>query len=145
VYQALALAWSFQRVSKKCPAIEPGKENHMDAFAQCEVQGNILSQASQSNSFQIAQWQANKRDLLRISIDNYKGTLVLNIRLWFTKDGKLLPSGKGIAVNLRHLPRFSETVTEALAIARANDLIPSESGDDDSARGQFPVKPSSAS
>jgi hypothetical protein len=87
----------------------------------------VLSQHAlqcNSDSVIVAEWALNKRETLRVSIELYRGTWLINVRKWFEgADGELRPGNKGIALGLRHLPQLQEAVTKALSFARERGLV----------------------
>jgi hypothetical protein len=66
----------------------------------------------------IAEWPINKRESVRVSVEQYKGVDLVNIRKWFkAEDGSLRPGKAGIALNVKHLPQLTEAMTKALSAA----------------------------
>jgi Transcriptional Coactivator p15 (PC4) len=64
----------------------------------------------------VAEWMINKRESVRVSVEQYKGVDLVNIRKWFkAEDGSLRPGKAGIALNVKHLPRLTEAMTMALS------------------------------
>lgn len=73
----------------------------------------------------IAEWEINRRESLRVELHEFKGTMIIGIRKWFTTTvGGLAPGKDGINLSLKHLPRLAAAVTQALEIARAQGNIP---------------------
>src|SRR5215472_13016802 len=53
----------------------------------------------------IAQWWKNRGgESVRVTLSTYADRNLVDLRTWFTADGKLQP-GKGFAADVRHLPR----------------------------------------
>jgi hypothetical protein len=72
----------------------------------------------------IAQWELNRRETLRVELHEFRGTKLLGIRKWFATDnGDLAPGKSGINVNVKHLPKLAEAISDALARANAEGLI----------------------
>jgi Transcriptional Coactivator p15 (PC4) len=73
----------------------------------------------------IAEWMINnRRERLRVSIEQFKGVYLINVRKWFeVEDGLLRPGKAGIALNVKHLPQLAEAMIKALAVASERDLI----------------------
>jgi Transcriptional Coactivator p15 (PC4) len=64
----------------------------------------------------VAEWAINRRESVRVSVEQYKGVDLVNIRKWFkAEDGSLRPGKAGIALNVKHLPRLTEAMTMALS------------------------------
>jgi hypothetical protein len=75
----------------------------------------------------IGEFQANAREVARVSLETFNGSDLVQVRKWFrADDGKLHPGKRGIAVNVRHLPRLVELLTSALKKARVLRLIDGE-------------------
>src|ERR1700744_1346264 len=96
----------------------------------------IAQGASQSNSaipadpLIVAEWPINRRDdSLRVSLENYQTSRLINIRKWYVDDdGQQRPTKRGIALSLAQLPRLAAALNEALRIATERGLIDSNSG-----------------
>jgi len=72
----------------------------------------------------VAEWPLNARETVRVSIEQYKGALLFNVRKWFDAgNGELRPGKHGIAFGVKHLPKLAEAVNGALALARSRGLI----------------------
>jgi hypothetical protein len=72
----------------------------------------------------IAEWQVNRRERVRVSIERFDGTWLINIRRWFeADDGSIRPGKRGIALGVKHLPQLAEAIGDALASARERGLI----------------------
>jgi hypothetical protein len=71
----------------------------------------------------IAEWTINRRESVRVSVEQFKGIDLINIRKWFeAEDGSLRPGKAGIALNIKHLPQLTEAMTKALALASKHKL-----------------------
>jgi hypothetical protein len=83
-----------------------------------------------SEPITIAEWWKNRRgEWIRVRLSTYDDRNLINLRTWYTADGKLQP-GKGFASEVRHLPRLA---AKAEANARELGLITS---DDENAGAQ---------
>jgi hypothetical protein len=68
----------------------------------------------------IAEWPINRRESVRVSVEQYKGVDLVNLRKWFrVEDGSLRPGKAGIALNVKHLPQLAEAMAKALSAAAA--------------------------
>ena len=87
----------------------------------------------------IAEWQINRRDRVRVSIEQFKGIDLINIRKWFeAEDGSLRPGKDGIALNVKHLPQLADAIVKALAETRERGLVLSDHPSDAAAsRGEI--------
>ena len=72
----------------------------------------------------IAQWSRNARDTVMVRIDQFNGTMVVDIREWWmSPSGELKPGPKGITMSVRHLPSLARALTKADAAARQLGLL----------------------
>jgi hypothetical protein len=70
----------------------------------------------------IAQWDRNRREVIRVELGRSNGHDVFSVRTWFRDDGLLKPRS-GITLSLRHLPAAAEAVGKALDEARRLGLV----------------------
>jgi hypothetical protein len=77
----------------------------------------------------IAEWPIKRGEIARVSIENYKGTWLIDLRKWFEVDaGDWRATSKGLKISVKHLRRISAAMNEALEIASARGLIPADKG-----------------
>lgn len=65
--------------------------------------------------------QKNKRETLRVALDEYKGVQLIDVRVCVeltVSSGLLTPTGKGVSVNVALLPELRRLLTDAEAKAR---------------------------
>ncbi|MCD0417280.1 transcriptional coactivator p15/PC4 family protein [Rubrivivax sp. JA1024] len=72
----------------------------------------------------IAEWPINRREHLRVTIEDFNGSPLLNIRKWYKAEGgdELLPSKRGIALSVRHVGQLTAALSEASREARRLSL-----------------------
>jgi Transcriptional Coactivator p15 (PC4) len=53
-------------------------------------------------------WKNRRGESVRISLSTYKGRNLVDVRTWATDpaEGRLMPTTKGIATEVRYLPKF---------------------------------------
>lgn len=96
----------------------------MDTQAQPErPRNNYLAKSGAVDPFIVAEWPINRHDTVRLSIEQFKGVWLVNLRKWFEAEDSELRPGKGIALSVRHLPQLAEAVAKALSIARERGLM----------------------
>jgi hypothetical protein len=79
----------------------------------------------------IAQWWKNRSgEAVRVQLSNYADRNLVDVRTWFTADGKLRP-GKGFAADVRHLTGLAAALTKAVAKATELGLISADNDDGD--------------
>ena len=73
----------------------------------------------------IASFPKNKFEEVRVSIKEFKGYDLLDIRVYAaTKDGEeKVPTGKGISVNVSHFHELKSAFLEAEKVLRQNNLL----------------------
>jgi hypothetical protein len=65
-----------------------------------------------------------RRDAIVVSISTFEDRNLFGVRIYTTStDGKMLPTTKGIAVNIARLPELHAAVTHALAKAKELGLL----------------------
>jgi hypothetical protein len=77
----------------------------------------------------IAEWWKNRRgESIRLLLSQFQGRSIIDLRTWYTADGKLKP-GKGFAAEVRHLPRLAAAIAKAEAKS-ARDSADEGAGDE---------------
>jgi hypothetical protein len=96
----------------------------MTTLAQTTPQGNRPCTQSDPDSGIIDEWPLKRHERLRVSVELFNGTWLINCRKWFeAENGEWRPGKQGVALGVKHLPRLAEAVTKALSIARERGLI----------------------
>jgi Transcriptional Coactivator p15 (PC4) len=96
----------------------------MTPFAQNGPRGNSRRTNSDADALMVAEWAVNQREIVRVSIEQYKDTWLVNCRKWFeSENGELRPSRRGIALSVRNLPRLAAAFANAVSIGRERGLI----------------------
>lgn len=54
----------------------------------------------------------NAREEIRVSVDDYRGIALANIRTWYLDGDELRPGKQGLAVRLELLPELIEALRE---------------------------------
>jgi hypothetical protein len=72
----------------------------------------------------IASIGKNRSEVIRVSLSEYNGHDLANLRVWFTADdGDMRPSKAGIAFRLEKLPAVIQALNDLEAEARRLGLI----------------------
>jgi hypothetical protein len=78
----------------------------------------------------VAEWAISRHERVRVSIEQFKGVDLINIRKWFeAEDGSLRPGKAGIALNVKHLPQLADAVAKAFSGARERGLVSTDASD----------------
>jgi Transcriptional Coactivator p15 (PC4) len=78
----------------------------------------------------VSEWWRNRSgQSIRISLSTFQGKNLIDVRTWATVDGKLKPTTKGFAADVRHLPQLVSALTKACSQARELGLIENDAGD----------------
>jgi transcriptional coactivator p15 (PC4) len=67
-------------------------------------------------------WRDRSGHAVRVSLSTFNGHNLVDVRTWWTKDGKLKP-GRGFAANVRHLPKLATALAKATRKAVELGLI----------------------
>jgi hypothetical protein len=73
-------------------------------------------------------WRNRKHEAVVSTLSTYQGRNIFDIRIHAMKEGRLVPTPKGVAVVVLRLPELQKAVTKALKQARELGLL-----DDDGA------------
>ena len=72
----------------------------------------------------IAEWPVNRRECVRISLEQFKGVELINIRKWYRADDESIrPTRDGIALHVKHQPQLAEAIGKALKVAHERGLL----------------------
>ena len=71
----------------------------------------------------VGEWWKNRAgESIRVRLSTYEGHNLIDVRTWYTDDGRLVP-GKGFACGIRHLPKLISVLTKAATEARSRGLL----------------------
>ena len=69
-------------------------------------------------------WKNRKHDAIVVSLSTYEGRNLIDVRQhYMTKDGKLAPTSKEVAIVVLRLPDLAKAITKALAKAQELGLL----------------------
>jgi Transcriptional Coactivator p15 (PC4) len=72
-------------------------------------------------------WKNRKHDAIVVSLSTYEGRNLIDVRQHFmTKDGKLAPTSKGVAMVVLRLPDLAKAINKAVSKARELGLLDDE-------------------
>jgi hypothetical protein len=72
----------------------------------------------------VAEWSINRRDRVRVSIEEFRGVPLVGIRKYYeAADGEHRPSRQGISLKVEQLPALAKAIEQALATARERGLV----------------------
>jgi hypothetical protein len=73
----------------------------------------------------IASIEKNSRESLRVTLDEFKGHRLVNMRVWFkANDGETRPGNSGIAIKIEKLEELLSALAKAQSDARAAGWLP---------------------
>jgi Transcriptional Coactivator p15 (PC4) len=76
------------------------------------------------------EWINRRHDALTITLTTYNGTNLVDLRKYaMNREGKLVPTPKGISIKVTRLPDLLKAITKAAKQARDLGLIDDENGD----------------
>jgi hypothetical protein len=73
-------------------------------------------------------WKNRRHDAVIVSLSTYEGHNLVDLRTHAMKEGRLVPTPKGLAMVVRRLPELAAAVTKALAKARELGLLDDKNG-----------------
>jgi hypothetical protein len=96
------------------------KDKHLDKglgkASGIEVQS--VSAASPKLPVVVAQWDRNARQVVRVTVDHYKGCDTIDLRGWYhDPKGGFKPTPSGLTLAIWHLPALIDALTKALDVA----------------------------
>jgi hypothetical protein len=65
----------------------------------------------------------NRREEIRVGLDEYNGYDLFSARVWFSSDDGVHPGKSGIAFKLSLLPEFARAVEATVAEAKKRGLL----------------------
>ena len=66
----------------------------------------------------VAEIPKNKRETLRVSLDDYMGHRLLNLRVWVDgKNGQQVPTKAGVSVRIDLIPELQQALVDAAEMA----------------------------
>jgi hypothetical protein len=68
-------------------------------------------------------WRNRKHEAVVSTLSTYEGRNIFDIRIHAMKDGRLVPTPKGVAVVVLRLPDLHRAITKAVKQAKALGLI----------------------
>jgi len=78
-------------------------------------------------------WANRRKDAIITTLSTFKETNLVDIRKYvMSREGRLVPTPKGISVKVTRLPDLLKAVTKAVEKAKALGLIDGEGAADDS-------------
>ena len=80
----------------------------------------------------IAEFPKNKREIVRVSIENYKGQTVISVRVFYHAgdDAELRPGRSGLSMSIQHVVKLAAALKDAETKAHELRLISPEVGGD---------------
>jgi Transcriptional Coactivator p15 (PC4) len=70
------------------------------------------------------EWSLNKGEIMRVSVENFKGRLLVHVRNWrHGANGELYPTPKGATITIDKLPRLLRALRSVRAHAREIGLL----------------------
>lgn len=77
----------------------------------------------------VADFRKNANERVRVTLHEFNGMDLVNLRVWLDTAGghdvsKMVPTPKGLTLNVELLPKLREAIGQAEAVAREQGLIP---------------------
>jgi hypothetical protein len=74
-------------------------------------------------------WKNRAGQAVKVSLSTFQGRNLIDVRTYSTLDGKLKPTVKGFAADIKHLPRLTAALAKAESKARELGLITNNADD----------------
>jgi hypothetical protein len=68
-------------------------------------------------------WRNRRGESVRIQLREYEGQILIDLRVHYLREGKLVPTQKGLSIAVRKLPELCLGVAKALKRARELGLL----------------------
>lgn len=65
----------------------------------------------------VAEWDRNKREVVRVALDHYNGRHTISVRVWYRDGDELRPSKSGITLGFKHLGPLASALNNACDLA----------------------------
>ena len=78
----------------------------------------------------ISEWPRNKREVIRIALNEYQGRKIIDCRVWWWgDDGALKPGRSGLTLAVKHLQALADSLGKALGAAQRLGLLQIDGGE----------------
>jgi hypothetical protein len=74
-------------------------------------------------------WRNRRHEAVVSTLSTFEGRNIFDVRIHAMKEGRLVPTPKGVAVVVLRLPDLHKAITKALEQARALGLLPDDGGE----------------
>jgi hypothetical protein len=71
-------------------------------------------------------WKNRRHDAIVVSLSTYEGKNLIDVRMHAMKEGRLVPTPKGVAIVVLRLPDLAKAINKALKQAKELGLIPDD-------------------
>jgi hypothetical protein len=71
-------------------------------------------------------WKNRRHDAIVVSLSTYEGKNIVDVRMHAMKQGRLVPTPKGVAIVVLRLPDLAKAINKALKQAKELGLIPDD-------------------
>jgi Transcriptional Coactivator p15 (PC4) len=75
-------------------------------------------------------WKNRRHDAIIVSLSTFEGRNLVDLRMHAMKEGRLVPTPKGLAMVVRRLPDLAKAVNAALAKAQELGLLDGPASDE---------------
>jgi Transcriptional Coactivator p15 (PC4) len=91
---------------------------------QAQQRNRVPSPGADATSVWWTELQINACESLRAELRRHKTRVTLDLRRWFKPpDGAAQPTGRGLAISVKHLPAIAKLIDATLAQASAAGLL----------------------
>lgn len=103
-----------------------GLKGQTGGYSPTEFQGvsDHLSNLENGLPVVVAEWQRNKREMLRVCLHKYFKAICIDVRTWYRDgEGALKPGKSGLSLSVKHLPDLADALQKAKETAAELGLL----------------------
>lgn len=71
----------------------------------------------------VTEFSKNKRESFRVTLDRFKGTVVVDVRVFFKDGDAMRPTRSGISTSIKHLRALAHALNKTVEQAEEQGLI----------------------
>jgi hypothetical protein len=109
--------------SHQASADENGTKGRQGAVIGTESPENVPNDVLSTFPRLISQWERNKREVIRVELDQYNGRHTVNVRVWYRDGDALKPTRTGLTLSVKHLAPLATALSLALEAAQESGLL----------------------
>ena len=70
----------------------------------------------------VAEWPRNSREVIRVSLSEYEGRRIVDVRVWYAdRTGDMKPGRAGLTLGIAHLEKLADALAGAVVRSSADE------------------------